>query len=293
MIQFKNGHQLTFCNGSGALAFTGKGWWWEAPLRWTGLLDPHAFTVVAKTVTYLPVKENLSLLHPWTCVRLAKRDGLVGATNAVGLTNPGLPHWIAKQYPVAKKMGYQIAVSVKPSGLREAALMRICLKGIDLAYIEVNVSCPNHEAVEGLVPIMGQFSKIGTPIVMKLSESQVVPTVVTAVEPFVDAFHAINTIPWKDTFVDASPIEHYKHKLPGGVSGQHIKERALEAVRKLKEMTQKPIIGGGGIFCLEDVYAFQNAGADAFSIGTLFLVRPWMPNRIVKEYRQCAYCSHY
>jgi dihydroorotate dehydrogenase (NAD+) catalytic subunit len=287
MITLSNGHKILFANGSGALAFDGRGWWWEQPLRWFGMLDPKAFTVVAKTVTFEPRKGNLSMWSPWTCVRLVKLRGMQGATNAIGLTNNGYLHWIKHDYPIAKKMGYKIAVSAMPETVDEAEQMGSGFLNLKLAYIEVNLSCPNVHEVPEDIPLMLQAigESSGHPIVLKLSYKQITEEFVSATDPYVEAYHAINTIPWNEIFPKAkSPIQKYNHKLQGGVSGQPIMTHAKFAVKRLGRLTDKPIIGGGGLFSLYDVLEIEKYGASAFSIGTLFLRRPWKPNQIVRQY---------
>jgi dihydroorotate dehydrogenase len=288
MIRFSNGHELRFACGSGALAFNGKGWLWEQPLRWTGLIDPKLFTVVAKTVTFEAKSGNLSFWHPWTCVRLIQEGDQRGATNAVGLTNPGYEHWVEKDYPVAKKMGYKIAASIKPETPVEAGAMAYALSDLELAYVEVNLSCPNVEHVPADIPeILRYLGNSKHPLVVKLSYDQVNPIFVKSVERYVEAFHAINTIPWAEIFPDKpSPIEKQTHGLKGGVSGDFIHEHARRAIQKLKRLTSKPIIAGGGISSVEQCENFLHDGADAFSIGTLFLNRPWKPCQIVREYER-------
>lgn len=288
MIEFSNGHKLTFACASGALAFDGRGWWWEHPLRWAGVLDPRAFTVVAKTVTMEPRKGNLSMFSPWTCIRLVNDGYHKGMVNAVGLTNPGIKHWIDFDYPVAKKKGYKIAASVKPESLVEAGRMANLLKPLDLAYVEVNISCPNvhnQKDIEDVQAMLVKLAPCNHPIVLKLSYDQCNKEFVSAVDGYVDAYHAINTIPWATLYGDKkSPIEHYNHAQKGGVSGSHIKERACSAVRAVSGSTGKPVIGGGGIFAIEDVMQFEWSGAKAFSIGTCFTLYPWRPNKIVRQY---------
>jgi dihydroorotate dehydrogenase (NAD+) catalytic subunit len=285
MIRFKNGHELTFACASGALAFDGRGWWWEQPLRWLGLLDPTAFTVVAKTVTYRPKPGNLSMWHPWTCVRPVGK-GLPGLVNAVGLTNPGISRWVSRDYPAAKRQGYKIAASVKPETCDEAAAMADMLRPLDLAYVEANLSCPNVANDQNSAGnVLANLQGCGHPVVLKLAQNQCTPAFVTGVDEHVDAYHAINTIPWGDLYQDPSPIEKYRHKQKGGVSGAYIIEQAVAAVKVIRQTTDKPVIGGGGIFTVEDALRFEWAGAKAFSLGTCFTYYPWRPNRIVRAYQ--------
>lgn len=264
--------------------------WWEQPFRLLGLLNPKAFTVVAKTVTWEPVIGNYRWYDPWTCVRQVRKGGKWGLVNAIGLTNDGIRVWVKRDYRMAKYKGYKIAASVKPNSPTEAAAMAILLSGLDLAYIEMNVSCPNTNEIPSEIPAMLRaFKRVPPqhPIVLKLSESQVTEPMVRATEEYVDAFHGINTIPWSDVFPDEkSPIEGYPHQQKGGVSGDHIRERAIRCIDRLRGWTKKPLIGGGGISKLEHVLAYEICGADAFSIGSAFPLTPWVPNSIVREYEK-------
>ena len=95
MITLSNGHRFEYMAASGALAFDGKGWPWERPLVWSGLIRPELFTVVIKTLTRQPRKGNLRWWKPWTCTRLIPG----GAVNKIGLTNPGIEWWCAHVGP--------------------------------------------------------------------------------------------------------------------------------------------------------------------------------------------------
>src|SRR3990167_3064599 len=86
MIRFSNGHTFEYIVASGALSFDGKGWSWEQPWRWIGLLDPTLFTSVTKTLTLQSTKGNLRWYNPFRCLRLVRG----GVVNAVGLSNPGI-----------------------------------------------------------------------------------------------------------------------------------------------------------------------------------------------------------
>ncbi len=294
MIEFAKGHKLDFCCASGALAFDGCGWPWEWPFRWLGLLDPTQLTVVARTVTMEPKVGNLSWYHPWTCVR----PFLGGAVNAVGLTNPGIRAWIKDDYPTAKAKGYKVAASIRPTTPAEAFVMSKLLDKLELAYIEINLSCPNVSQLEvvdlrehPVVRILDAFKSSRHSIVIKMSHEQVMDkyllkAVIDHVIP--EAIHAINTVPWNKIYPDqTSPVEYWTGK-PGGVSGQPIKEHALKAIRTIKAASEIPVIGGGGgIWTYEDVKDFEKAGADAFSIGALFMHHPTRPNRIIEQYRAC------
>ncbi len=289
MIKFSNGYQLTFACASGALAFNGDGWPWEQPFRWLGLLRPKEFTIVAKTTTIFPIKGNLNLRRPWRAVRLVRPKS---AVNAVGLTNPGVKHWLENDLPKAQAKGYRICPSFKIDTIPEANLLvHLINYGFpgfrDFPYIEVNVSCPNTTYIQPhQLDILQILRSLNAPKVLKLSERQINEEFINATEEYVEAYHAINTIPWSDLFDERSPLAKYNYGGYGGVSGRLIKIRARKAVAKLRNLTDCPIIGGGGIETLEDVEAMVDFGAEAISIGTLFLYKPWKPNQIVNEWRK-------
>ena len=289
MITFSNGHELDFACASGAMAFNGLGWFWEQPFRWLGLLRPKEMTVVAKTVTRRPRKGNLSMLRPWRAVRLLRNQG---AVNAIGLTNPGIRHWIAYDYPVAKEHGLSIAASIQvelPNAVDDASYMAKVLSTLDLAYIEVNISCPNTEqgnvAAREVLEAICESAK--QPLVAKVSFDQSQDAkLMRMVDSFekVEAIHAINTVPWSAIYpARTSPLKKY-HGLDGGVSGTPIFDHTLKAVKSLSSLST-PVIAGGGIGTIQDVTKLYYAGADGFSIGTLFIRKPWGPNWIINQWR--------
>lgn len=278
MIEFSNKHKMTFCCASGALGFDGRGWIWEYLLRWLGVIDPKTLTIVSKTVTLEPKKGNLS--KPWSCVKFLSNCSVV---NSVGLSNPGVRVWIDKYYKISIQKGYNIAVSVKVDNLKEARIVAGILRGLKLAYVEVNLSCPNTEEVSP--EVLAELKECDHPIVLKLSRNQINSQYINYTDNYVEAYHAINSVPWNDIFPETkSPLAmEYGN---GGVSGKAIHKMALNSVKELKDLTNKPIIGGGGIFHFNDVLSFEEHGANAFSIGTCFLLKPWRPKQIIRRYQR-------
>lgn len=284
MIILPNGYRFDFCCAAGALGFDGRGYFWERPFaRW---IVPDGMAVVSKTLTPAPRRGNLRMYAPWRCVWTL--PGL-GTVNAVSLTNPGLFAWLEGPYRRAAGAGRHrnLAPSIKVESGYEACCVVSMLWGRVFPFIEVNGSCPNvPHADDDLASALGHLARNGSPLVLKLAADQVREDLIRAVDPHVTAYHAINAVPWADVHGDRpSPLGRHTGGLAGGVSGPAIRPIALEAVRRLRGMTVRPIVGGGGIFTLEDVRAFEAAGADAFALGTVFLHRPWRPRRIVRAYR--------
>lgn len=286
MIRLSNNVELEVLVASGALAFDGRGWIWEWPLRWLGLLDPAEFTIVVKTLTRHPRRGNLRWYKPWGCVRPIPG----GIVNAVGLTNPGIEWWISRCYPGIRRRAILPIASVYAESPAEAAEMSRMLAPLELAAVELNASCPNTEddllenteLVVDTVHAVREHSR--HPLIVKLSYSQDYTAIARRLEGTVEAVHAINTVPWRVLFPGKrSPLEHLG---AGGVSGPIILPYTLEAVQKLRTATQLPIIAGGGITSLDDMVRLKEAGASAFSIGTLFLLRPWAPTALARAWKR-------
>lgn len=255
------------------------------------VFDPHAFVVVSKTVTNERRIGNLRMWRPWTCVRPL---GDMATTNAVGLTNPGIDIWTKKHLPWALRKGYRIAPSIRPENPDEASRMASLLSQWKFPFVEINLSCPNVDHIPDDIPeILRRVQAAKSPIILKLSLDQVSKPFIDAVDGHVDGYHAINAIPFDFVYPgQTSPIQESKHGLKGGVSGPPIHEYAVKSVGHLKSWTSKPIVGGGGIFSVEDVQRFYQAGADAFSFGTCFLYHPSRPNAIVNKYKGETRWSH-
>jgi dihydroorotate dehydrogenase (NAD+) catalytic subunit len=287
VIELSNGHRFEFQCGSGALAFDGRGWWWERPFFWFGIIDPTQFTIVAKTVTSQPCSGRLRWWHPWTCIRFIRG----GTVNAVGLTNPGIETWVDKYYPRAKASNINFAASVESDSFEDSFVLGTFLAELDIKFIEVNVSCPNiakTSTVCAMRQVIAGLHKSAPrhPLVLKLSHKQARDLSLLdfiANNPHIEAVHVINVVPWDVLYPGTiSPIESWTG-VKGGVSGEPIHQLALQAVYNVKQHTDKPIVGGGGIYSSKAVDNFRHAGASAFSIGTLFLKQPWKPNQIIHQ----------
>jgi dihydroorotate dehydrogenase (NAD+) catalytic subunit len=287
MIELSNGHKIDFACASGALAFDGQGWWWEHPLRWLGIIDPTKLTIITKTLTLEPTVGNLNMWCPWRCVQLIPG----GAVNAIGLTNPGLKWWIDAKYKLVMDKGYNVLVSIMPKSVEEAVTMAQQLdKCVGIKGIQVNVSCPNvtrSNAVEFICETIAAVEKnTSHPVIVKLSFADDYVSICKELDGTVSAFELINTVPFPLVFPGKkSPLN--KFKLVGGVSGEPIRNFAIEALQKVKAAGVKaPIMSGGGIMTIEDVRIREKNGADAFVLGSVFLRKPWRPNQIVSAYRK-------
>ncbi|MFA6526509.1 MAG: hypothetical protein WCT26_03825 [Candidatus Buchananbacteria bacterium] len=181
LIRLSNGHEFEYMTASGALGFDGKGWPWEQPWRWLGLLDPALFTSVIKTLTLTRREGN----NPVCSVRLIRG----GAVNAVCLRNRGIDWWRKQIGPSinSKKIPLVASIFGEPE---ELAIMAQMLNDFDLVGLEINGSCPNVQMPDTAKIIAGceavkKNSRL--PLILKLSVTHDVVAIVKAVENIIEA----------------------------------------------------------------------------------------------------------
>ncbi len=283
MITLSNGHHFEYLAASGALAYDGRGWPWEWPLRWCNLIDPSLFTIVTKTLTYHPRRGNLRWSHPWSCVKTLK-DGVV---NAIGLTNPGFEWWLKNIAPRIPVRRYALVCSIMEDDPKRLVEMVQALNPIPIRAIELNASCPNteHEITKNVEKIVESIQQIHAvsahPIFLKLSIQQDYLALAKATEGHVEAL-SINSIPWKIAFPEhISPLDSLGG---GGVSGKIAQKFTWKMVRDLSANTRTPVIGPG-VWEFEDLQKIRNLGAKAISFGSIFMRYPWRSTAFVRRER--------
>ncbi|MCR4328805.1 MAG: hypothetical protein NUV53_04865 [Patescibacteria group bacterium] len=285
MIHFSNGMNAQYFVASGALAFDGKGWPWEWPLRWLGLIDTDPFAVVAKSLMRVPWKGNLRWWKPWECVRLI-RDGSV---NKVGLTNPGAEWWCREIGPRIKIRNIRLIVSLFGT-TEELVEMTRMVDGFDIVGIEVNWSCPNkkHEDTTGAIieGVRAVKEETNQPVIAKLSVAQDYVAIAKGLVGVAEAI-SINSVPWEMVYPGKlSPLRRLEKRVGGGgggVSGKAAQPFTWETVRRLcKEVPEMPVIAPS-IWEYGDIAKVRALGAKAESFGAIFLRAPWRPTEFVRR----------
>jgi len=280
MIRFSNGHIFEYMTASGALGFDGKGWPWEQPWRWLGLLDPALFTSVIKTLTLRPMEGNLRWYNPFRCVRLINN----GVVNAVGLSNPGVNWWCKKIGPSVNSAKIPLIASIfgEPDELAEMAKL---LNNFDLVGIEINASCPNAEicVLQDTTRVIASCKAVklnsSLPIILKVSVTHDVSQIVKEAGNFVEAF-SINSVPWAIAFPNRqSPLENLGG---GGLSGKAAQQFTWGLVKQLAELTVIPVIGPS-VWDFDDLRKVRSFGGRAISFGSVFLTHPWRPTLYVRK----------
>lgn len=303
MIKLSNGHQFEFLAASGALAFDGRGWPWEWPLRWAGLIDPYLFTIVIKTLLPEPWKGNLRWRAPWRVLKFLSpqgevihpllallRPGLVGGlANAIGLTGPGFERWLKRDHPIIQRHGYKVIVSITGEEGKGCGEMARKLDGLtNIVGIEFNASCPNTdpallenaEIVVRTCHIIKEASEL--PLLLKLSFVQPYVKIANDLEGVVEAI-SINSVPWQVVYPDKeSPLTRFGG---GGVSGKNAQPFTWRMVSELSRKTKIPVIGSS-VWEYEDIQRLKILGAFAFHFGAVFLPYPGRPTAYVKRWME-------
>lgn len=287
MITLSNGHAFQFVAASGALAFDGRGWPWEWPLRWFKILDPSLFTIVTKSLTLHPRRGNLRWWSPLRAVRLIPG----GVVNAVGLTNPGIDWWIKKIYPKVQKSSWSFVASIAGEKPEEFVTMAEKLKSCTaLKAVEINASCPNTEGElqKNANAVIETVKRIKTllsiPLILKLSYTHDYVKIAQSLEGVVEAI-SINSVPWGVVFPSqSSPLKKWGG---GGVSGQRAQPYTWKMVEELSNKTKIPVIGAS-VWHYRDLDALFEKGAKAVAFGSIFLKHPWRPTLCVKRWLRSA-----
>ncbi len=273
---------------SGALGF-GRGYWWDRALINAGLIRTDTVgAVITKTLTDQPWVGNWKGWNPWQVIWPLSG----GWVNAFGLTNRGLRWFMEQEYPHVHP--HNLIVSITDPDPYSIPKMATKLDAIELLAVEVNMSCPNTPQWTDLqrsydtakIILYRMKSNMRHPLVVKIGylnepERENMAEICTTVG--VDAVDMINTIPYGKRFPgQVSPL-----KKGGGVSGSLITDYALDQVGWFRRNTSLPIIGGGGVGTIEDVRIFLDAGADAVSVGSAHILRPWISTSLAKKFTVC------
>jgi dihydroorotate dehydrogenase (NAD+) catalytic subunit len=244
---------------------------------------PRLGGILPKTVTKLPRPGNA----PWRTVETPS-----GMLNAIGLDNDGIDYFIEKHVPYLRTVGCPVIASIAGRTIEEFFDLAAALDSAGgLAAIELNISCPN---VSGGVDfgtsgescrklVQGVRDRCSLPIIAKLTPNvtKIVDVAQAAEDGGADAVAAINTL--LGMAIDWRRKRPMLGNVVGGLSGPAIKPVALRCVHQIRQATKIPIIGIGGISCIDDVMEFFVAGASAIQLGTVNYFDPLASMRILDE----------
>ncbi len=216
-----------------------------------------------------------------------------GMLNAIGLQNPGLDSFLARELPRLKQQ--QIPVIVNINGAEESdfvTLARELQEVPGILALELNVSCPNVK--EGgmafgtspavLSSLVEKVKRVcGMPLIVKLSPNVTdIGEIARAAERSgADILSLINTI--KGMVIDTHTARPLLGNLTGGLSGPAIRPVAVRMVYEVFQATGLPLIGMGGVMSLQDALEFFMAGASAVAVGAGNFVVPDIIPRLIAD----------
>ena len=231
--------------------------------------------------------------------------------NRMGFNNLGVEKIstnIQRNFPKHKRtipLGINIGKGKNTSINNAIEDYRICLKKVvTLAdYVTINISSPNTPNLRKLhhsdfiIPFLKELSNLNTelakqhqqapvPLLLKISPDESFRTleliVLNAVELGFSGIIATNTS------ISRFSNKGYKDFETGGLSGNPIESKSLSIVKFLAKVTDHkfPIIGVGGISCLDSALRKLDAGASLIQIYSSFVYNgPFFPSTLSKAIR--------
>ena len=182
--------------------------------------------------------------------------------NNVGLKNPGIDKVKSNNTRI-------ISVSL----LKENDwfyIREVLSKNVSMSGIEFNISCPNARVQNLNEHILNDAKKITENVIIKLPHGIDINQAQKYIDIGCNFFHVSNTRKTSD----------------GAMSGRKLKNNNLSLIYKLKLKEENfKIIGGGGIYNINDINDYKIAGADFFSLSTA-LLNPYSVYKIINHMSQ-------
>lgn len=243
-------------------------------------------SLVIKSTTSRPRKGNPA---PRACETSA------GWLNAYGLNNAGVDNvvqeklpWLAQNYP-------ELPVIASAAGFSEEEYEAVAAKLGTSPYVsamELNVSCPNvkhgglamgtdPELLERLTRRCVAVSNV--PVYVKLTPNitDIVPLAKAAINGGAAGLTMINTL--TGMAIDLKTRKPKLANVTGGLSGAALKPIALRMIHQVRQFSNIPIIGVGGVETPEDVLEFMMAGANAVEVGAASFHDPLACPKIIDQ----------
>ena len=232
--------------------------------------------VVCKTVT---LKPRRGIAPP----RGAETPA--GMLNAIGLQNPGVDAFIAKDVAWLDKRNVPAIASIGGQTTEEYVACAERLRDVSgLVAIELNLSCPNLEdrgfmfalSAERTAEVCAAVAEVAmVPVFAKLTPdvTDLVAIADAAVKAGAGGLSLINT-----TLGMAIDPRTFRARLStgtGGLSGPAIRPIAVRCIWQVHQaMPHVPIIGMGGVATTDDAIELILAGATAVAVGTANFYEP-------------------
>ena len=195
--------------------------------------------------------------------------------NAVGLTNPGAHASLEALGQLEVPDDKFLLVSIFGGSVEDFVTVATLLAPVADGF-ELNLSCPHASGYgmamgqdpEMVAKIVGAVkAAVSLPVIPKLTPN--VANIATigeaAMNAGADGLCAINTVGPGYTASHGKPV---LSNGVGGMSGKGVLPIALKCIRELREITDAPIIGCGGLSSAADCRAAVDAGASVVGVGS-------------------------
>ncbi len=243
---------------------------------------------VSKTITLEPRRGNPP-------PRLWEAAG--GMINSIGLPNKGLKRYLLEDLPALATLPAPLITNVMGSTTEELAqLVEACDERVEIAAIELNVSCPNVKTgldigsdprqLEEVVRVVRARAR--KPLIVKLTPNtaDVSACAQGAEAAGADAVSLINTL----RALALAPAEQSAGaRRPwlggggGGLSGPAIRAVALAQVGSVARRVTIPVVGMGGVQSAAHARALIDVGASLVAVGTESFRDPSVGLRIASD----------
>lgn len=206
-----------------------------------------------------------------------------GLMNSIGLENPGVEAFIARELPAMRELGCAVIVNVCGSSVDDYLRALELLDGEQFDMIELNISCPNVKAggmsfcaSPETVRDVVRRARAATKKKMAVKISPNAPDIVAAAraceDEGADAVSLVNT--FLGMAIDVRARRAVFDNTYAGLSGPAIRPIALRMVHQVCHAVKVPVMGMGGIATARDAIEFIMAGAAVVQVGTSTLARP-------------------
>lgn len=183
--------------------------------------------------------------------------------------------FIDQELSRVKALGLPVIVSVGYTPVDLAELGAALEQSGSVAAIEFSIHYSGKDAATLKRLALALKQQVTVPIFAKLSPALPdLPGVIQALTPDVDGFVAINSIGPALDF-DVETLQPYlgSEDGRGWLSGQAILPIGLHFVATIARLTDKPVIGVGGIRSVVDVVKYIMAGASAVQVCSLAIIK--------------------
>jgi dihydroorotate dehydrogenase (NAD+) catalytic subunit len=199
------------------------------------------------------------------------------------------------QVLVVSTLGSSELYADAPSFIKDFARSAALAREAGADIVELDLSCPNSNAAEGMIYLDPEFSgaisraakaELGpVPLFIKLGnfwKRDQFESVIKANAPSVEGVVGINTV--KMTVLDEKGRPAIPGRPQSGICGAGIKQSARQFVRWLHETRDRNrydfvMIGVGGIMTPDDIHEFLDLGVDAVEVATAAMWDPYLAYR--------------